>query len=231
INKDRQSISVGEFLQISALVHLGALDQQHVGVEAYHGEVDNGDLRNPTATVLNQSSQADGNGNYIYQGSVPATESGSYGFSVRVVPTHPCLMQAHELRLITWSYSFRGAHSARVLATVSSPWRAFLGTSRCRPATEGIRPREAALSGRLPKLLCTMGLTLAATAKTSVLIPDRLWHSGVGAAAAHRGPLSASHHLSMMKKKQSETASPLLFEISEPKFTKNFQIPDFWSEV
>jgi hypothetical protein len=34
---------------------------------------------------------------------LPATESGTYGFSVRVVPTHPCLMQAHELRLITRS--------------------------------------------------------------------------------------------------------------------------------
>jgi starch phosphorylase len=102
-NKDRQSISVGESLQISARVHLGALDPNHVRVEAYHGEVDNGDLRNPTATVLNQSSQADGNGDYTYQGSIPANESGTYGFSVRVVPTHRCLMQAHELRLITWS--------------------------------------------------------------------------------------------------------------------------------
>src|SRR5262249_31837417 len=91
VNKDRQSISVGESLQISARVHLGGVDPQHVRVEAYHGEVDNGDLHNPTATVLNESSQADGNGNYVYQGSVPATESGTYGFSVRVVPTHPCL--------------------------------------------------------------------------------------------------------------------------------------------
>ncbi|HTH19282.1 MAG TPA: alpha-glucan family phosphorylase, partial [Candidatus Udaeobacter sp.] len=103
VNKDRQSISVGDSLQISARVHLGGVDPQNVRVEAYHGEVDNGDLRNPAATVLNQNSQADGSGNYIYQGSVPATESGTYGFSVRVVPTHPCLMQAHELRLITWS--------------------------------------------------------------------------------------------------------------------------------
>ncbi len=102
-NKDRQSILVGEALQISARVHLGAVDPRHVRVEAYHGEMDNGDIRNPSATVLNQSSQPDGNGNYIYQGTVPATESGTYGFSVRVVPTHPCLMQAHELRLITWS--------------------------------------------------------------------------------------------------------------------------------
>jgi starch phosphorylase len=102
-NKDRQSILVGEALQISARVHLGAVDPRHVRVEAYHGEMNNGDIRNPTATVLNQSSQPDGSGNYIYEGSVPATESGTYGFSVRVVPTHPCLMQAHELRLITWS--------------------------------------------------------------------------------------------------------------------------------
>src|SRR5262249_2988936 len=58
-NKDRESISVGESLQISARVHLGAVDPSHVRVEAYHGEVDDGDLRNPIATVLNQSSQAD----------------------------------------------------------------------------------------------------------------------------------------------------------------------------
>jgi starch phosphorylase len=102
-NKDRQTILVGESLQISARVHLGAVDPKHVRVEAYHGEADNGAIRNPTATILNQSSQADGDGNYLYQGSVPSTESGTYGFSVRVVPTHPSLMQAHELRLIAWS--------------------------------------------------------------------------------------------------------------------------------
>src|SRR5439155_22876340 len=104
-NKDRKNISVGEYLQISARIHLGAVDPKHVRVEAYHGEANNGDIRNPTSTVLNQSpdQSGTGEGNYIYQGSVPASESGTYGFSVRVVPTHPHLMQAHELRLITWS--------------------------------------------------------------------------------------------------------------------------------
>ena len=104
-NKDRQNISVGESLEITARVHLGAVAPSHVRVEAYHGEVNNGDIRNPSATVLNQSPDQSGmgDGDYIYQGSVPASESGTYGFSVRVVPTHPHLMQAHELRLITWS--------------------------------------------------------------------------------------------------------------------------------
>ena len=101
-NQDRQNIPVGESLQVSARVHLGGVDPNHVRVEAYHGEAENGGVKNPTVTVLDASGQ-NGDGSYIYQGLVPASESGAYGFSVRVVPTHPHLMQTHELRLITWS--------------------------------------------------------------------------------------------------------------------------------
>ena len=101
-NPDRQNIPVGESLQLSARIYLGAVDPQHVRVEAYHGEAENGGVKNPMVSVLSES-QRDGDGSYIYRGTVPASESGAYGFSVRVVPTHPHLMQTHELRLITWS--------------------------------------------------------------------------------------------------------------------------------
>ena len=101
-NKDRQNILVGESLEVSAHVYLGDVDPNHVRVEAYHGEADNGGIKNPSVSVLNASGR-NGDGSYLYQGSVPASESGAYGFSVRVVPTHPNLMQAHELRLIAWS--------------------------------------------------------------------------------------------------------------------------------
>jgi hypothetical protein len=43
-------------------------------------------------------------GVYRFAGTIPAKESGSYGLSVRVVPTHPNLFQEHELRLITWAH-------------------------------------------------------------------------------------------------------------------------------
>jgi starch phosphorylase len=101
-NADRQSIPVGESLRLSARVQLGAVDPQHVRVEAYHGEAENGGIKNPTITALEQNGR-NGDGSYIYHGSVPASESGAYGFSVRIVPTHPHLQQNHELRLITWS--------------------------------------------------------------------------------------------------------------------------------
>jgi glycogen phosphorylase len=102
-NEDRHNILVGDSLRVSAQVHLGGVDPQHVRVEAYHGEADNDQVRNPVVTPLFQSDENLGGGNYRFHGSVPAKESGMYGFSVRVVPTHPHLMQDHELRLITWS--------------------------------------------------------------------------------------------------------------------------------
>jgi starch phosphorylase len=101
-NKERQNIPVGESLEVSARVHLGAVDPKHIRVEVYHGESENGGIKNPSITALAQVNQ-NGDGSYIYHGSVPATESGAYGFSVRVIPTHPHLQQDHELRLITWS--------------------------------------------------------------------------------------------------------------------------------
>ena len=101
-NADLQNIPVGESLAVSARVHLGAVDPQHIRVEAYHGEADNGGIKNPCVTTMTQAAQ-NGDGSYLFQGSVPAADSGAYGFSVRVVPTHPHLQQGHEMRLITWS--------------------------------------------------------------------------------------------------------------------------------
>ncbi|MEP7070948.1 MAG: alpha-glucan family phosphorylase [Verrucomicrobiota bacterium] len=101
-NENRHNIPVGDSLRLAARIHLGPVNPSHVRVEAYHGEVENGGLRCPAVTPLTQES-ANGDGLYLYQGSVPTGESGTYGFSVRVVPTHPHLQQAHELRLISWS--------------------------------------------------------------------------------------------------------------------------------
>ena len=101
-NKDRQNIHVGDSLQVAARVHLGALDPKHVRVEAYHGEAENDAVRNPVVTLLGEGRLVGGDGEYIYEGAIPASESGTYGFNLRVIPTYPHLLQAHELRLIAW---------------------------------------------------------------------------------------------------------------------------------
>jgi starch phosphorylase len=99
----RASLFVGDKLEITAHVFLGPVQPTHVRVQAYVGESDNGALRNPYTVDLLEVEKTSANGIYRFSGMIPASETGSYGFNVRVIPTHPHLVQEHELRLITWA--------------------------------------------------------------------------------------------------------------------------------
>ncbi len=94
---------VGDKLEITARVFLGPLDPAHIRVQAYVGENNNGNLSNSYTVDLAEIEKTENKGTYRFRGVLPATESGSYGFNVRVIPTHPHLAQDHELRLITWA--------------------------------------------------------------------------------------------------------------------------------
>jgi starch phosphorylase len=94
-------ILVGQKITIRARVFLGTISPDHVIVEVYYGETDDGELQNPATNYLEKQSQEE-DGSYWYSGQIEASESGVYGFNVRVLPTHPNLTQKHELRLFAW---------------------------------------------------------------------------------------------------------------------------------
>ncbi len=96
------SVQVGDSIPVRATVHLGALAPENVTVQAYYGEEFNAQILSPSTTGLELAAKLDG-GAYLYRGTVTAADSGSYGLSVRIIPTHPNLTQAHELRLISWA--------------------------------------------------------------------------------------------------------------------------------
>jgi starch phosphorylase len=96
------SFFVGETVSLSASVQLGRINPEYVRVQAYFGPVEKNmivapHLREMTAGVLLSE------GIYSYSGEIPAAESGVYGLNIRVIPTHPSLVQAHELPLISWA--------------------------------------------------------------------------------------------------------------------------------
>ncbi len=102
IGENATSVLVGDQLQVSAVVHLGPLTPDLVIVQAYLGETVNNEITKPGTIALKQTKKLE-DGAYLYTGTIPAHESGSYGLNLRVIPTHPNLIQAHELRLITWA--------------------------------------------------------------------------------------------------------------------------------
>ena len=100
---DRTHIQVGDKLAVRARVDLGPVKPGEVIVQAYYGENRENSIEQPTIMELTHFEPLDKAGGYLYRGTIPSSESGAYGLSVRVVPTHPNLTQGHELRLITWA--------------------------------------------------------------------------------------------------------------------------------
>lgn len=96
------SPQVGEQLQVRAFVQLGTLSPDDVCVELVHGRAREGDelvdveLFNLVLDQLDAVTP----GLAIYTGSVPLVRSGSFGYTVRVVPENPLLASAAELGLI-----------------------------------------------------------------------------------------------------------------------------------
>jgi starch phosphorylase len=97
-----RDVAVGETISVSAVVHLGGVQPEFVRVQAYFGETLNNVITKPGTTELHRTKHID-DGNHLFEGVIPASESGTYGLNLRVIPTHPHLIQAHELRLITWA--------------------------------------------------------------------------------------------------------------------------------
>ncbi|MBW4033372.1 MAG: glycosyltransferase family 1 protein [Acidobacteria bacterium] len=96
------SPQVGEQLKVRAFVQLGTLRPDDVCVELVHGRARAGDeLADVEAIelVLDQLDAATP-GLAIYAGTVPLARSGSFGYTVRVVPDHPMLASDAELGLI-----------------------------------------------------------------------------------------------------------------------------------
>jgi starch phosphorylase len=93
---------VGEQMKVTAGVHLGAVKPVNVRVQAYYGPVLDNAITSATISDLPLEKHVD-DGNYTFSGLIPASESGSYGLNVRVIPTHPHLTQDHELGLIIWA--------------------------------------------------------------------------------------------------------------------------------
>ncbi len=100
---DRVNIQVGDALELTARVDLGAINPNEVRVQAYYGKNHENSIVQPTILELTKAEKLEQAGSYVFRGSIPSNESGAYGFSVRVVPTHPNLTQEHELRLISWA--------------------------------------------------------------------------------------------------------------------------------
>jgi starch phosphorylase len=90
---------LGQRLTVRAVVELGGLRPDDVDVQVACGRVDETDeLRHPAFVSLTCVGPVEGQ--YRYEGEVTLERTGPYGYSVRVLPSHPLLATPAELGLV-----------------------------------------------------------------------------------------------------------------------------------
>jgi len=90
---------------VEVVVHLGTLTPDDVAVQLLHGPVGpNDELAAPQAAVsMSLVGLAEGAGEFRYAGGFTCEQAGRYGFTVRVVPSHPDLLSHAELGCVAWA--------------------------------------------------------------------------------------------------------------------------------
>src|SRR5689334_22759854 len=93
----------GEWLPVRASVALGELSPGDVTVEVVSGRVtDEEDIVEPEAYPMAPSGDGAGEGTVRYAGEARLGRPGPFGYTVRVVPSHPLLASTAELGLVTY---------------------------------------------------------------------------------------------------------------------------------
>jgi starch phosphorylase len=94
---------LGTALAVRVSVALGELTRDDVAVEVVYGRPDEDDeIVQPGYATLTAEPSATGDATIRYSGEVPLDRAGPFGYTVRVLPSHPRLDSRAELGLVTY---------------------------------------------------------------------------------------------------------------------------------
>jgi glycogen phosphorylase len=97
-----REIRVGEKIRVTASVVLGEIPPEYVRVQIVSGSVnEDGVIVNGTSSDMKHAGTAENE--HQYEGQLECLESGSYGFSVRVIPYHPDVRVPFEHPWLVWA--------------------------------------------------------------------------------------------------------------------------------
>ena len=97
-----RDIRVGEKMRVKASVVLGEIPPEYIRVQIVSGSVNAGGLIVNSASSNMTHTGMTGN-EHQYEGLLECLESGSYGFSVRVIPDHPDVRVPFEHPWLVWA--------------------------------------------------------------------------------------------------------------------------------
>jgi len=100
--ENSHEIRVGEKMRVTASVDLGEIPPEYVRVQIVSGSVnEDGTIVNSSSSDMKHAGMTENE--HQYEGQLECLESGSYGFSVRVIPYHPDVRVPFEHPWLVWA--------------------------------------------------------------------------------------------------------------------------------
>jgi starch phosphorylase len=96
-----KEVPVGAAVGVAVRADLGVLSPEDVSLEIYHGPLDaTGEIRDGRV-VLARHEGRDGQGD-LFRAEIPCRVTGRYGYTARILPRHPDLVNPFTPLLLTW---------------------------------------------------------------------------------------------------------------------------------
>jgi starch phosphorylase len=100
--ENSREIRVGQKIRVTASVVLGEIPPEYVRVQIVSGSVNPGGMiANSSSSDMKHAGTAENE--HQYEGQLECPESGSYGFSVRVIPCHSDVRVPFEHPWLVWA--------------------------------------------------------------------------------------------------------------------------------
>jgi starch phosphorylase len=94
--------ALGSVLTVRVFAALGDLTPDDVDVEIVYGRVASNDLLRDTTVESIPHTESYEGGRHLYEASIDLDNTGPFGYTVRVLPSHPLLISPGELGLVAW---------------------------------------------------------------------------------------------------------------------------------
>ena len=100
---NNEELKIGSSYKVSAEISIQNLTNNDVEVHIYYGKLDDAYLANENSYEIMKCINCDDNSDtYKYEGSITADSTGEFGFTLRILPKHPLLINQFELGVIKW---------------------------------------------------------------------------------------------------------------------------------
>lgn len=102
-NADNITVDAGNKIKVSCKVQLPNIEKDYIQAECYYGKIlENGIVEDINIMPMDLVEENNETKTYTYEAKIEMKTGGNYGYTFRVMPKHPMLLDPENLNLVKW---------------------------------------------------------------------------------------------------------------------------------